>query len=186
MNTKTISPQREVWLRAMQNLMNRRAVGGNRLGTQGDSIEARKIRDYRGHLEKVFIGDSLLDVGCGDMSIARHLKDEVDYTGIDAFPVSPAVIKMEVEEMNFEDEAFDTVICFAVLDGVCDLEKALTQMARVCRKNIVFLTGIGIEPDQYHTYKITEHILVQNLPGFKLGYSEFFTHNVALLEFKKI
>lgn len=182
---------RDRWQQAMNNLMARRSRG-----TQGDSVEANIIRDYRSHLSKVSIGESVLDIGCGDMGIEKILRsghfklmgkagNGPKYTGIDAFPISDAVIKMEVEQMDFPDDWYDTIICFAVLDGVCDLEKALAQMARVCKCNIVFLTGIGIEPDQYHTYKITEKILSDNLPGFKRGYSQYFTPNVALIEFIK-
>jgi len=155
--------QRERWKAAMTNLIMRR---GTSRGTQGESIEAIRIRDYRTHLTKVFIGKTLLDVGCGDMSIKKYLTDDVEYAGIDAFPIHAEVTKMEVEQLTFDDNSFDTIICFATLDGVCDLEKALQQMGRVCKKNIVFLTGIGIEPDEYHTYKINERIIMQHLPGF--------------------
>lgn len=172
--------KRERWQHAMNNLMSRRSRG-----TQGDSFEANLIRDYQAHLSKVFIGNSLLDVGCGDMGIKKYLSNEVQYLGIDAFPIHDKVLKMEIEEMLFDDGAFDTILCFAVLDGVHDVELALRQMARVAAKNIVFLTGIGIEPDEYHTYKITEKLLSDNLPEFKRGYQEYFTPNVALLEFVK-
>jgi len=176
--------KRSEWQKAMHNLMSRRTAGP-RLSTQGDSIEAQRIRDYRAHLSKVFIGASVLDVGCGDMGIAKHLTQDVKYLGIDAFPINDKVMKMEIENMLFDDAAFDTVLCFAVLDGVCDIDKALAQMYRVCKRNIVFLTGIGIEPDQYHTYKITEEILYAAMPRTMVMHKEYLSPHVLLIEFQK-
>ena len=184
MNSTKVS--RELWQERMGNLMARRA-----LGTKGLSVEAERIGDYAAHFKKIFIGKTVLDVGCGGMGAAKFLTPEIQYTGIDAFPIRPQVIKMEVEQMTFEDQSFETLFCFAVLDGVCDLVKAIEQMKRVCKCNIVFLTGFNIEPDQYHTYKIIESELTAKFsPEFEVGYKEYFFPvanpvNVALIEYKR-
>ncbi|MBX7227816.1 MAG: class I SAM-dependent methyltransferase [Chitinophagales bacterium] len=164
------------WSEAMSNLMERRKSGIK-------SSSNNKLSDYKSHLSKINIGHYVLDVGCGDMYVKNFIKGK--YTGIDPFPVNDYVIKMMVEELNFNDKAFDTVICFATLDGVKNKEKAIQEMKRVCKGNIYLLTGIGIEPDKYHTFRIDEKDLINSMKPFKVGYKEYLTKNVALIEFNR-
>lgn len=164
------------WSEAMKNLMDRR-----KSGIKSSSIN--NLSDYRSHLSKINIGDNVLDVGCGDMYVKSFIKGK--YTGIDPFPVNDFVIKMMVEELKFNDKTFDTVICFATLDGVMNKEKAIQEMKRVCKGNIYLLTGIGINPDKYHTFRIDEKDLIDSMKPFKVGYKEYLTKNVALIEFTR-
>lgn len=166
---------KDIWKEKMNNLLERRK-------TAGHNKSGSNVSDYASHLSKVSIGMSVLDVGCGDMAIKKHIGEKL-YVGIDAFPVNSFVVGMEIEQCAFPDKSFDTTFCFAVLDGLYDPPKALQHMARVTKKNIVFLTGIGIEPDQYHTYMITEQMLSDNLPGFKVGYKEWLQEKVLLIEY---
>lgn len=168
---------KSIWQSAMDNLIERRK-------TFVKSNMYNPIGDYRLHLSKIEIGRSVLDVGCGSMAVKSMLPEGIEYVGIDAFPVNQDVFKMEIEDCSFEDNSFDTVICFAALDGLHDLGKALMHMKRICRKNILFLTGVNIEPDKFHTFKITEDYLIKSMEGFHIGYKEYFNKNVLLIEFK--
>lgn len=167
-----------IWEERMYNLINRER------GTKGNSDEAVRLRDYRAHLNKIFIGESLLDVGCGDGNVKKHL-NEVRYVGIDAFPLNDSVIKMYAEKIGFKDKEFDTVICFAALDNFMDLRDSISEMKRVCAKNIAFLTGIYIKPDKYHTLQIKEHELDILMSPFKVTYRENFGKNVILIEYTR-
>jgi hypothetical protein len=66
-----------------------------------------------------------------------------------------------------------------------DFKKSIEQIKRVCNKNVLFLTGVGIEPDQYHTIKITEAMLIAEMKPFKVGLMEYLAPKILLIEFKK-
>lgn len=161
-----------MWLDAMKKLRGRMLSG--QIKNQYPEVD-----DYAGHIAKCHQGERVLDVGCGHQVIKPFVKGE--YVGIDAFPLSADVTAMKAEEMTFEDKSFDTVYCFAVLDGVEDLNLACKQIKRVCRGNIVILTGIDIEPDMYHTYKITEAFLDETFGHASLKY--WVTDKVLLAEY---
>lgn len=162
---------------AMANLLNRRK--------SGHVSKPTPAGDYAAHLRKVKVGRMVLDVGCGDKSLLQHLPDNTAYVGVDAFPVSPDVIKMKIENCYFDARQFDTVFAFAVLDGVRDLSLAIIQMKRVCKNNIVILTGVNIPPDQYHTIEIKEDVLDGLMDGFVRTYREEVEPKVLLLEYTR-
>ena len=170
----------ETWKEKMQNLMDRRE-----LGTIGTSANANKVRDYASHLSKVFIGGSVLDVGCGDMSIKKLLPD-VLYSGLDAYPVSEDVFGGEIED-NYAVEFFEveTIIAFAVMDGVQDFDKAIENIKLIAQKNIVFLTGVNIPPDRYHTLELKLSDFDYRFSDWKKTYQEEIVKNVYLLEYTK-
>ena len=107
------------------------------------------------------------------------------YIGIDAFPINDEVIKAEIETFT-PNEMFDTVTIFAVLDGLYDLDKAITNVKNLCSGNIIILTGFGFKPDLYHTIEIGEVFLnAAMLPEFKQSYKEELIPNVYLIEYKR-
>lgn len=176
----------ERWHYAMNNLIERR-----KNGKRSSSSAYSPAGDYKKHIDKVYIGDTVLDVGCGDMNIKKHLPPHTEYYGIDAFPVNDEVVKADIENFNpkqipgYLKPYFDTIILFAVLDGVCDLEKALQNISKLAAINILILTGIGIEPDEYHTHEVTFDILNRNLQGFKQVRCEELEPKVYLIEYAR-
>ena len=42
----------------------------------------------------------------------------------------------------------------AVLDNCLDFDKAIDNIKKIAQKNVIILTGIDIEVDQYHTFKL--------------------------------
>ena len=171
----------QIWNERMANLRNRRA---SKPGSTSSKISG--ISDYYRHIRKAsMIGKSVLDVGCGSCEIQNHLPKDTCYTGIDAFPVNNDVVNMQIENCTFGDNQFETIYAFAMLDNVQDLEKALYHIKRVASKNVLFLTGVNIEPDQFHTIKITESLLIDNMKPFKVGYMEYLHPQIMLIEFIK-
>lgn len=169
----------KIWRERMGNLIERR-----KLITDNHHVD-RRIADYHAHLSKIEIGEYVLDIGCGSMDIKKYLPAGKIYLGIDAFPVSNEVVKMKIEDCYFQDNSFDTLFCFAVLDGLQNLDNALQQMKRVCRKNMLFLTGVNIPPDKFHTLEITEDYLSEQMHPFKVGYKEFLSEKVLLIEYRR-
>ncbi len=170
----------DIWKERMGNLMTRRSTGG-----RNDNYQCPPaIADYKAHLSKVYVGKTLLDVGCGSMMLRDHLPEDVEYLGIDAFPMYDGVHEGVIETVELQDASYETVTAFAVLDGLYDLEKAIKNMKRIASKNIVFLTGVNIEPDEYHTIKIElEAIRKLMLPEFKENLCHLVHGNVYLLEY---
>lgn len=170
---------KETWLERMQNLMNRRK-------SSSPPSAPNKLSDYGSHLSKVNIGSSVLDVGCGGMAIRSLLPDGVKYVGLDPFPVSGEVIDGMIETIKPKSlPPIDTVLCFAVMDGCQDFEKAIENIKKIARKNVVFLTGVGIDPDQYHTFRIELSDYRKAFDGWKETYCEALTEKVYLLEYTK-
>lgn len=168
---------KEIWIQKMNNLFARRSKGSS-------SSSDKKIGDYYSHIRKCHIGQRVLDVGCGSMHLKSVLPQGIKYVGIDAFPVNESVREAEIETYQTH-ELIETVYCFAVLDGVHDIHQALDNIKMIANKNVVILTGIDIEPDSCHTFKITEHLLNTAFSGWKVGHKEYLAPKVLLIEFRK-
>lgn len=180
------------WETATRALIDRRKTG-----VQDNAKCEPIIADYGRHLRAVEkhgsgVGTTVLDVGCGDMGLSakvaahsQYSSKQHTYFGVDAFPVSEHVTKACSEELPFNDGEIETVICFAVLDSTRDAELSVAEMCRVSSKNVVLLTGIDIEPDKYHTHKISESWLHEQFSkhGYVSGLSNYLEPNVLLIEF---
>lgn len=140
------------WMQATANLRARRAAWGH--NDDNRKID-NKIRDYRTHIEKCGYGESILDVGCGSQYLKKVLPEGVKYYGLDAFPIE-GIDCFECAIEDFKGYQFDTVCAFAVLDNCRDFYAACDVMKLSARKNVIILTGIGIDPDEYHTFRL-EH-----------------------------
>jgi cyclopropane fatty-acyl-phospholipid synthase-like methyltransferase len=164
----------------------------NNLHTREKGISSEHQIPYKELLKKVHIGKTVLDVGCGTCWLMNYLPDHVNYYGCDAH------IKVGIKTLDeltqrgmlynwkidsdpktdhqnyaaFNILKFQTVFMFAALDGMQDIDQAIENIKSLAVKNIVILTGINIEPDQYHTHKITEKWLMEAMcppvyvPGF--------------------
>jgi len=173
--------EKETWLNRMQNLMNRRSSSSSVSGPPN------KLSNYGDHLSKVHIGKSVLDVGCGSMAIKDALPEGVIYVGLDPFPVSSVVIDGMIETDGIEKQLppIDTVVCFAVMDGCMDFTKACDNIKKIAKENVVFLTGIGIDPDQYHTHRLELAHYRKAFEGWKETLCEKLAEKVYLIEYTK-
>jgi SAM-dependent methyltransferase len=78
-------------------------------------------------------GVKLLDVG-PDEFVTRTLfsRADLDYTSID-LSRGNATRPMDVTDLSFDDDTFDCVICYHVLEHVRDDKKAMLEMYRVLK-----------------------------------------------------
>jgi SAM-dependent methyltransferase len=89
---------------------------------------------------------SVLDVGCRDGTLKKHLPASVSYTGVDLAP-GPMVSQVcNLEKgLPFEDCAFDTVVALDVLEHTDDIWFAFDELARVARLQV-----LAVLPNSYH------------------------------------
>lgn len=90
-------------------------------------------------------GERLLDIGCGTgeytTTLAEHYTEvdgiEIERLRLEAFernkPDNVALHLMSANDMNFEDDTFDTVVMIEVLEHLSDPVTALTEIARVLK-----------------------------------------------------
>jgi hypothetical protein len=174
-----VSKQR--WAKATENLNERRkSVGHTDDNRRIDNV----IRDYKTHLLKGNVGKSVLDVGCGGQFLKKCLPDNVKYIGIDAFPIVEDTVKIAIEDLGGAIEV-DTVCAFAVLDNCRDFFKACENIKRSARKNVIILTGIGIDVDQYHTFKLELEDFEKAFGDWTCTHKEELTPKVYLLCYQR-
>lgn len=80
----------------------------------------------------------------------KNLADKIvslnpeDYVKADLFPANESIVKIDLQDIHFENNFFDIVICNHVLEHVPDYKKALQEIFRVLKPN-----GIAILQTPY-------------------------------------
>lgn len=113
----------------------------------------RKCNPYRLNTLIEHSGDSILDVGCGSGAYVHKLRDQkniqgVDYQEFDSWKEAPELFKVSLaNKLPFEDNSFDTVSCFEVLEHLEDPTGALRELKRVASKNVILSVPDCTWPD---------------------------------------
>jgi SAM-dependent methyltransferase len=89
---------------------------------------------------------SVLDVGCRDRALERHLPVASHYVGLDLRPPADIIATAE-GPLPFEDASFDSVVLADVLEHLNDPHTALDEAMRVARAAVVVLL-----PNMYTLY----------------------------------
>lgn len=79
----------------------------------------------------------MLDIGCRDTSLYVLLKDKYEVTLADISPSSDLITKEDVQDLSFRDKSFDIVLCQQVLEHVADPVKAIAELKRVAKKQLI-------------------------------------------------
>jgi SAM-dependent methyltransferase len=120
----------------------------------------------------------ILDVGCGRGTIKNFLPKGTTYTGIDGAENSGADIVGDVHALPFKNESYDGVICTAVLEHVRDVDKVISEMHRVLKKDGVAIITIPFI-HHYHKdpedYRRLSHVGLKDILE-KHGFSTVHTH----------
>jgi hypothetical protein len=168
---------KKAWKSATENLRTRQQKAQH---TDDNRTAPNVLRDYETHLNKCGYGNSILDVGCGGQFLKTCIPEDVEYIGLDAFPIKGVpTLKGSIE--TIEGIEVDTVCCMAVLDNCLDFDKAIDNIKKIAQKNVIILTGIDIEVDQYHTFKLQLSDFEERFKDWSQTHYEELTPKVWLL-----
>ena len=131
-------------------------------------------------------GASVLDLGCGDGSLLRYLKETRSVRGygveindldiVSCIANGVNVIQNDLDSglSDFEDGSFDFVILSQTLQATRHTEPLIREMLRVGREGIVSFPNFGY-------WKNRLHVLLGNMPvSRELPYQWYNTPNVHL------
>ena len=104
---------------------------------------------------------TLLDVGCGrGYFIKKVAKDApaLELTGCDVKEHvdlgKAAYRKGSIFKLPFEDGAFDIVTCQHTIEHLVDVQAAMTELKRVCKKQLIIITP----RQRYYYYTLDLHL----------------------------
>lgn len=129
-----------------------------------------------GTLLKNTAGKTILDVGCGEGSLLRMLKDKGnDVFGIDvsesgqrfciAKGIECAVIDISSDKFPLKDNAFDIVLCLETLEHIENPHHCIWEIKRVLKENGIFIVSIP-NPKILHPYIYPGLFDVKNFKEF--------------------
>lgn len=143
-------------------------------------------QDYAAIAHWVAQGARVLDLGCGDGSLLRQLREQRGASGY-GIEIDPAnivaclkngvnVIQMDLESglSGFADNAFDCVILSQTLQAMHHTELMMREMLRVGRQGIVSFPNFGYW--KHRLQILSGHMPISN----RLPYQWFDTPNIHL------
>ncbi|MFD9901898.1 class I SAM-dependent methyltransferase [Mesorhizobium sp. UC22_110] len=116
-------------------------------------------------IEKIIastVGQSVCDVGCGTGILLKRIRAAREggrYVGVD-FVVEDAAaidgidyVAARIEDLPFEDGAFDTVVCTHVIEHVLEYRQAIAELRRIARKRLI----IVVPREREYRYSFNPH-----------------------------
>lgn len=88
-------------------------------------------------------------------------------------------------QIFFAIKPIDTVCAFAVLDNCLDFDLAIKAMKKIAGKNIIILTGIGIDVDKYHTHRLEMIDFDSRFTDWRCTHREEIAPKVWLLNYER-
>lgn len=99
-------------------------------------------------------GAAVLDIGCRDGGLRRHLPPGIRYQGMDITPefAGPDIVIRDLSDgIPFPDATFDHVFCIEVLEHVPNPYGALREIHRVLKPGGVLVLSV---PNPYHVKEL--------------------------------
>jgi ubiquinone/menaquinone biosynthesis C-methylase UbiE len=128
------------------------------------------LRKYRWRVVRPLIQpehSTLLDIGCQELYFYEQIKDQLQVTLADFEPQNELIQKADVQDLPYEDNEFDVVLCQQVLEHVLDPVKAIGELQRVAGKRLII--SVPYEPfftvmrclywEREHLWAVTPRLL---------------------------
>lgn len=141
-------------------------IGKSLLKTvHGQLAFKRRVRVLADHLARhVDASGSVLDIGCGDGSLARavtRIRPDLSFRGIDVLLRPEVHIPVDLFDGNtipFPDKSFDWAILVDVLHHTGNPDRLLAEAARVARHGIVVKDHLGDGPLALSTLRLMDWV----------------------------
>lgn len=83
------------------------------------------------------LGGSVLDVGCDQCYLKRHIARPDLYVGVDLGPPADVAVNLDLEPLPFADGSFDAVVCADVLEHLERIHAVFDGLCRVARRSVI-------------------------------------------------
>jgi SAM-dependent methyltransferase len=102
-------------------------------------------------------GMKALDVATGGGHVARRLREEgCEVVTVDSSPGMQPDVITRAEDLPFADGSFDVVVCRIAAHHFADLEKAVTEMARVSNRIVAIEDTLYISDQQEEAERLRD------------------------------
>lgn len=113
-------------------------------GTAAEAAwDTRQLNPSRLAAIEEFAGESLIDIGCGNGAYVLALKDQMQTFGADirrydSWDTAPELFTVcDAAGVPVDDNSFDTVTSFEVLEHLPDPLTTLREFVRIARRNVI-------------------------------------------------
>jgi SAM-dependent methyltransferase len=125
-----------------------------------------KLSDVKiSYLKKYLHGQSILDVGAGQCFYSQWLTQRnsclnitaVDFIDIDPTPSNIGYLKLNLETtFPFQDQSFDTIIAFDVIEHIENETQLISELNRVCKNDGIIIGSVPHDNDKFlPSYNLT-------------------------------
>jgi SAM-dependent methyltransferase len=127
-------------------------------GQSNEKYWAEMLRYGFGIDYDFFLDKDVLEIGCGPAGVIFSLKNTKSRTGLEPMDLNEFIkedwkkglVRQGVgENMPFENNSFDIVLCFNALDHCLDPDKVIHEIHRVLREGAEFLLWLHVLRNQY-------------------------------------
>jgi ubiquinone/menaquinone biosynthesis C-methylase UbiE len=107
--------------------------------------------------------ETALDVATGGGHVARRLRDVgINVVTLDPAPGMQPDVVSRGEDLPFADGSFDVVACRVAAHHFEDVEKAVSEMARVSRDRVIVVDNLFLDDDAEEADRLRDPTHVRN------------------------
>jgi ubiquinone/menaquinone biosynthesis C-methylase UbiE len=110
--------------------------------------------------------ETALDVATGGGHVARRLREAgINVVSVDPAPGMEPDVVSRGEDLPFADSSFDVVACRVAAHHFDDVEKAVSEMARVSRDRVIVVDNLFLDDRAEEADRVRDPSHVRNYTG---------------------
>jgi SAM-dependent methyltransferase len=125
-------------------------------------------------------GNNVLDIGCGTKFYKNFIPDNIHYVGLEIenskkyLNNGSEVVIYDGKTIPFENNYFNNIICFEVLEHVFDYDSFIREVSRVSKQDSVLMLSVPFAakfhliPDDYFRYTPSSIKLILEKHNYKI------------------